>query len=394
MTGPLSGIRIIDLSNVVSGPMAVQILADQGADVIKIEQPNGGDTSRSMGGMRNGMAAMFAVLNRNKRSIVLDMRHASAREVLLKLAARADVVVQNFRPGAMTRMGIDYPALKAVNETLIYASISGFGADGPYANRRVYDPVIQAITGFVGVQTGTHSDGPQLVKNILCDKATALTAAQAITAALFARERGNGGQALEVAMVDAGLAFLWPDGMWNHTLIGDDIRPMPSLSDIYRVTKTVDGYITYLTVSDAEWQGMCRAIGRAELATDPKYVDIFARLEHIDELIDMLSNELARWNTDEICARLEAEDVPFAKVNALDEVHLDPQIVHRGSILEADHPIAGRLRMPRPVARFTATPSSIRYLAPTLGQHTDEILAECGHSPAAIAALRTAGTVA
>jgi len=394
MSGPLSGIRIIDLSNVVSGPMAVQVLADQGADVIKVEQPEGGDSSRNMGAMRNGMSAMFAVLNRNKRSIVLDMQRTEARDVLFGLVETADVLVQNFRPGAMERMGVDYPALKAINEALVYVSISGFGADGPYAGRRVYDPVIQGITGFVDSQTGTKDDQPQLVKNILCDKATALTAAQAITAALFARERGGGGQSLEVAMVDAGLAFLWPDGMWNNTLIGDDIRPMPSLSDIYRVTKTTDGHITYLTVSDSEWCGMCRAIGRAELGTDPKYANIIGRLENIDELIDMLDTEIAGWKTDEICARLDAEEVPFAKVNSLDEVHLDPQVAHRGSVLEVDHPTAGRMRMPQPSARFAATPSSIRYLAPTLGQHTDEILTELGRSVSTIAELRAAGAVA
>ena len=394
MSGPLTGIRIIDLSNVVSGPMAVQILADQGAEVIKVEQPSAGDASRGMGGMRNGLGALFAVLNRNKRSVVLDMQQDAAREIMFGLTEKADVVVQNFRPGAMERMGIGYPALKSVNDSLIYTSISGFGMDGPYANRRVYDPIIQGITGFVDAQTASQSDQPQLVRNIVCDKATALSAAQAITAALFARERGAGGQSLEVAMVDAGLAFLWPDGMWNQTFIGDDVRPMPSLSDIYRVTKTLDGYITYLTVSDSEWCGMCRAINQEALGTDPKYANLMARLGNIDELVALLNREIGTWETDEICARLDAEDVPFAKINMLDEVHEDPQIVHRGSVIEMTHPTAGRMRMPQPSARFSSTPSSIRYLAPNLGQHTDEVLTELGHSKEAIAALRAAGTVA
>ena len=205
MSGPLSGIRILDLSNVVSGPMAVQVLADQGADVIKVEQPGAGDTSRNMGAMRNGMGALFAILNRNKRSIVLDMQQAAAGEIMRELVRTCDVLVQNFRPGAMQRMGLDYPALRLINESIIYASISGFGQDGPYSNRRVYDPIIQGITGFVDTQTSSNDANPQLIKNIVCDKATALTAAQAITAALFARERGQGGQALEVAMVDVGL---------------------------------------------------------------------------------------------------------------------------------------------------------------------------------------------
>jgi crotonobetainyl-CoA:carnitine CoA-transferase CaiB-like acyl-CoA transferase len=182
--------------------------------------------------------------------------------------------------------------------------------------------------------------------------------------------------------------------MWNHTLLGDDIRPMPSLSDVYRVTKTADGYITSIVVSDAEWQGMCRAIDRTELASAPKYANVVDRLHHLDELIEILDTEIGRWKTDEICARLDAEEVPFAKVNSLDEVHLDPQVAHRGSLVEVDHPSGGRMRMPQPCARFAATPSSIRYLAPTLGQHTDEILSELGRSVSAIAELRAAGAVA
>lgn len=394
MSGPLSGIRILDLSNVVSGPMAVQVLADQGADVIKVEQPGAGDTSRNMGAMRNGMGALFAILNRNKRSIVLDMQQAAAGEIMRELVRSCDVLVQNFRPGAMQRMGLDYPTLRSINESIIYASISGFGQDGPYSNRRVYDPIIQGITGFVDTQTSRNDTNPQLIKNIVCDKATALTAAQAITAALFARERGQGGQALEVAMVDVGLSFLWPDGMWNETYIGEGVQPMPSLSDIYRVTKTSDGYITSLVVSDTEWQSMCRAIKREDLANDEKFVAVLNRIKNIGELIPLLDDEIGKWKTDELCARLDAEDVPFAKINMVDEVYRDPQIVHRGSIVEMEHPTVGPMRMPVPVARFSATPSEIRFLAPNFGQHTDEILSELGHSNDSIATLREQNAVA
>ncbi|MFT4564981.1 MAG: crotonobetainyl-CoA:carnitine CoA-transferase CaiB-like acyl-CoA transferase [Gammaproteobacteria bacterium] len=394
MSGPLSGVRIIDLSNVVSGPMAVQILADQGADVIKVEQPGAGDTARSMGAVRAEMGALFAVLNRNKRSIVIDMQKSEANEIMRDLVKSADVIVQNFRPGAMQRMGLDYPKLKALNDKIIYASISGFGQDGPYSNRRVYDPIIQSVAGFVDCQTSKKETSPQLIKNIICDKATALTAAQAITAALYARERGNGGQSLEVAMVDVGLSFLWPDGMWNDTFLGDDVRPMPSLNDIYRVNKTADGYIVSLVVSDAEWQSMCRAIDNDALAADPRFGTIPDRIKHIDELVELLDLELVKWKTEELCVRLDEQDVPFAKINRLNEVHLDPQIVHRGTIVEMEHPTVGRMRLPRPIAQFSATPSAIRFLAPTFGQHTNEVLAELGRSEAAIATLRESGAVA
>jgi len=374
--------------------MAVQILADQGADVIKIEQPGGGDTARAMGAMRNNMGALFAVLNRNKRAIVLDIHHGAGRDIFFELVKTADVVVQNFRPGAMARMGVDYPELKSANEQLVYASISGFGADGPYAARKVYDPIIQAVAGFVDAQTPPVAAMPELVRNILCDKATAQAAAQAITAALFARERGAGGQSLDIAMVDVGVSFLWPDGMWNDTFLGDGVRPMPSLNAIYRVTKTRDGYITYLTVSDVEWQGMCKAIEREDLARDPKFVDLVNRIKNIDELIAILTETIGNYTTADICARLDAAEVPFAKINRVGEVSADPQIVHRGSLVELDDPDYGRMRMPGPAARFSGTPPEIRFRAPAFGEHTDEVLAELGHSGDEIAALRAAGTIA
>ncbi len=187
-------------------------------------------------------------------------------------------------------------------------------------------------------------------------------------------------------MLESSLAFLWPDGMWNNTMIGDGIRPMPPLSEAYQITKTADGYVTYLCVSDVEWQGMCRAMGQPELGTDPRYATVMDRLGRLDELTGMMDSELAKWTTDEICARLDAEEVPYAKVNSLDEVHNDPQICHRGSLAEVQHPQAGAMRMPTPPARFRSTPSNIRYLAPMLGQHTDEILTELGRTKEQIAA--------
>jgi crotonobetainyl-CoA:carnitine CoA-transferase CaiB-like acyl-CoA transferase len=393
MAGAMNGIRILDLSNVVSGPLAVQMLADQGADVVKVEQPETGDIARLAGAQSGGLSSMFAVLNRNKRSIVLDMRISETKDIMMDLIETADVLVQNFRPGAMKRIGLDYDTIKVRFPELIYVSISGFGSEGPYAARRVYDPIIQAVTGFVATQKISGSERPELIKNIVCDKATALTTAQAITAALFARERGNGGQHVEVAMMDAGLAFLWPDGMWNDTFTSKNVPKMPPLSDIYRVTKTKDGYVTYLVVSDSEWQGMCKALGFESLGSDPKFRSLLDRLANIDELVSFLETEIGKWNTTEICNELEKQEVPFARINALNEVANDPQIVHRKSLIKVKHPQGGPMQMPEPPARFEKTPSSLRHHAPMLGQHSEEILTELGRTPKDIKALSELGVL-
>ena len=225
MAGPLEGIRVVDASRVVAGPMAAMLLADQGAEVIKIENPGFGEEIRIAGYRRGGMCGFFANVTRGKRSIVLDLHQPAAQEIAQRLVQRADVLVQNYRPGAAERLGLGEPVVRALNPELIYTSISGFGETGPYSQRRVYDPVIQALTGHVAVQVNPQVPIPDLVRNLIADKATAFTTAQAITAALFARERGAGGQHIRVPMIDASLAFFWPDGMWAHTMRGEGVEP-------------------------------------------------------------------------------------------------------------------------------------------------------------------------
>lgn len=393
MAGALDGIRIIDMSNVVSGPMAVQMLADQGADVIKIEAPGGGDIARPWGEVRGGVGAMFAIMNRNKRSIVLNMQEDDGRNILLDLVAGADVLVQNFRPGAMDRMGLGYDTVKKRKKDLVYVSISGYGEDGPYAKRRAYDAMIQTATGYAAIQAGSNQGVPDLIKNIVCDKVTALTAAQAITAALLARERGAGGQEVKISMMEAGLAFIWPDGMFNNTMVGEGGTPMPPLLSLVRPSRTADGYVTCAAVSDVEWRALTKALGKPEMGTHPKYAGMMDRFSNWDEIMTWIDEELAPRKTDEVCALLDQGDVPFAKLNTPDNLHDDPQIRHSQSLVEMEHEHAGIMRMARPPARFQQTPSDIRYLSPMLGEHTDEILAELGCAPDVVAAYRVAGVV-
>jgi crotonobetainyl-CoA:carnitine CoA-transferase CaiB-like acyl-CoA transferase len=394
MPGPLAGIRIVDLSAIVSGPLATMMLADQGADVVKIEPPGIGDLMRLGGFERGGLASFFANVNRGKRSLVVDLQQERGREIVRDLVRQADVFVQNFRPGAVDRIGLGEPELRALNPELIYVSISGFGDSGPYANRRVYDPIIQGLTGNVAVQRHPDIDLPDLVRNIVCDKSSAYTAAQAITAALFARERGAGGQHIRVPMLDAGLAFFWPDGMIEHTLVGGGVSPGIALYDVYRLTQTADGHLIYFAASESEFLGLYRALGREDLVDHPIYGDQEKRRDHFEEVGQILYDEFLKWNTEEITARLVAEHVPVGPVLSLEQVFEDPQVRHNEAILEREHPTAGTIRQPRPPARFDRTPAEAGRIAPLHGEHSDEILAELGLDEAERARLRDEGVVA
>ena len=238
--GPLSGVRVLDLCSVVSGPMTAVVLADQGADVIKVEPPGWGDGIRGLGAQRNGVSAMFAMINRNKRSVGINLKHSEGAAIARLLAETSDVVIQNYRPGKMAKLGLGYDDLRPLNPELIYASINGMGEVGPYAEQRVYDFVIQGISGVVDAQS---EDKPQTVRTIIYDKVTALIAAQGITAALFARANGAGGQQIRLSMLDAGVYFNWPDLMWNYSFEGDNVSYAGDLADMYAINKTSDGAV-------------------------------------------------------------------------------------------------------------------------------------------------------
>jgi len=379
--GPLAGIRVVDLTSMISGPVATMMLADQGADVIKVEPP-GGDLVRAMGANRGGVSATFVSANRSKRSVVLDLKTASGLDALKRLVRTADVFVQNFRPGAIERMGLGEEVLRAEREDLVYVSISGFGEQGPYAGNRVYDPVIQALSGLAAIQA--DADGrPHMVRTIIPDKLTAVTAAQAITAALFARERSGRGQHVRLAMLDATVAFLWPEGMTGYTFIGKEVSASRAQFAQDLIFATTDGWITAGAVSDTEWAGMCRALERPEWLEDERFASAHARIVHVAERLRLTGEVLATRSSSEWLERLDAEGVPCAPVLSRSEVIEHDQIVANRLIEEHDHPGAGLIRQPRPAAGFDATPARIRGPAPALGADTDAVLAELGLDPAA-----------
>lgn len=393
MSGPLAGVRVIDLSTVIAGPMATQVLADQGADVVKIEAPGVGDLCRYLGPARGGVSAMFVSVNRNKRSVALNLKSAQGRSVLLDLVRGADVFVENMREGAIERLGLTYDALKAVQPDLIYVSMSGFGDKGPYKDRRVYDPVIQAVSGFCDSQRDRETGHPQLIQSVVCDKVTALTAAQAITAALFAKARGRGGQLLRLNMLDSALAFLWPDAYWAHTFIGDGASSAIDLSEIYMIRRTQDGYIATIAISDDEFRALTRALDAPQLGVDPRFATMGARLQNSVALRDLLAPLFAQRTSADVSGRFVAEDVPHAVVNNRGDALSDPQILNNQILVEVQDPALGRVRQVRPAAQFATTPADLRSLAPMLGQNTIEVLAEIGRSPGDIDALKAVGAI-
>jgi crotonobetainyl-CoA:carnitine CoA-transferase CaiB-like acyl-CoA transferase len=397
MDGPLEGYRIVDLTAMISGPIATMMLAEQGADVVKVEPPGQGDLVRAIGRARSGISPLFATSNRSKRSIVIDLKQSTGVELLKRLVSTADVFVQNFRPGTADRMGIGESVLRAVAPDLIYVSISGFGEKGPYAHQRVYDPIIQARSGLAAIQRDRETGRPHMVRTAVADKLTGLTAAQAMTAALLARERTGEGQHVRLSMLDAVVSFLWPEGMMQYTFVRDgDELGRQSRNPLARelVFETSDGFITAGTVSDREWEGFARAAQRLEFADDPRFKTSAARVENWDERLELMGEVLRTDTTAHWLERLGAEQVPCAPILECHELLTDAQIAANELIEEIDHPQAGRIRHTRPAARFDRTAARIRGFAPTLGQHTDEVLTEIGLQASELAALRATGTIA
>lgn len=391
MSGPLAGYRIIDATQMISGPMATMVLADQGADVIKIEPPGIGDLTRALGGPR-GMSPTFTVVNRNKRSVVLNLKEQQGREILNRLIATADLFVQNFRPGVVEQMGIGEATLRQIKPNLVYVSISGFGESGPYVRKRVYDPVIQALSGLASIQSDPITGRPHMMRLIVPDKVTALTAAQAMTAALLARERTGEGQHVRLAMLDAVVSFLWPEAMAAHTFISTkDVVTRPQVRDL--VFETTDGYITVGVVSDAEWIGLTKALEHPEWLDDARFKTPAGRVKYADVRLEMTAEVLTTRSSAEWLARLDAEQVPCAPILRREDLFTDPQIAANALIVESEHPSVGRMRQPRPAARFERTPAELYSPAPRLGEHTEVVLTELGFSEGERTALRERGVV-
>jgi len=391
MSGPLTGVRVIDLCGVVSGPAAMATLADQGADVIKVEALSG-DVTRLSYAPAPGFSPGFVSVNRGKRSLALDLKAPEGQAVLWRLLDGADVVAQNYRPGAMERLGFGYEAVAARNPGIVYLSISGVGASGPYAAKRVYDPIVQALSGLTDIQADPVTGRPKMVRTIIADKTTAIYAAQAVTAALVAKARTGKGQHVEVSMLDVMLSFIWPEGMAPFTVIADDTEEARAAAHDM-IFQTSDGFVTFGAVSNKEWAGLCRAIGREDLIEDERFATPAARGANRQERMETVEAALGTQKTDALMAALEANDVPCMRVLSRREMLDDPQVRANGIVVELDQPGLGAVRQARPAALFSETPANAPRAAPALGQHSRDVLAEIGLEPGEIEALLEKGVI-
>ena len=376
--GPLEGIKVLDLTSMVSGPVAAMMLGDQGADVIKVE-PIHGEQLRHLGETHNGLNPGFYSCNRNKRSLAVDLKTELGKQILWDLIKDADVLLQNFRPGAMARMGFPEEEVRKVNRGIIFVSISGFGEKGPYAHKRVYDPIVQALSCATDIQADRKTQRPNMFRIILADKVSALTAAQAVSSALFHRERHGEGQHIKISMLEATIAFLWPEGMGGLVFADQEMDIKRTYSSIDLIYETQDGYMTISIISDKEWQAVCSALDREDLIDDERFSTALARRKNAELRREVIAAEVSKRATVDLLEKFDAADVPCAPLLDRTELLDHPQIVESGTILREIREGFGEVRQARPAARFGETPASVRTPAPQLGEHTVIVLQSLGY---------------
>ena len=391
--GPCTGYRVLDFTTMVSGPVCTQVLGDLGADVLKVEAPPVGDPSRVTGSqVRDGMSGYFAQLNRNKQSIVVDLRNEGAAEVAQRLVERADVVVQNFRPGVAERLGIDYESLRQRVPALVYVAITGFGPDGPYADQPAYDHILQGLTAMMPVQG--ESDSPRMMQSVVVDKASGLAAASAAVAALLARERTGRGQRVDVPMLDAYAAYMLPE------ILGSNAYPEIAPGDatrsqqIFRTWKTRDGHLVGIVVQDSQFEGFCRMVEREDLLGDDRFSQMANRFANLPAFYELIEAELLKRSTADLVERARRYKVPFGPVHDFEAFLSDPQTRHNQTVYEVVEASGGRTRQLAHAARYGETPATYRLDPPELGEHTDIALAEVGFGADEVAELRAKGVVA
>jgi len=393
--GPLSGIKVLDLTQMMAGPYCTMLLADMGADVIKIEKLDGDDIRRAGPPFINGESAAFLGINRNKRSISIDIGTTEGASVVRRMSETTDVLVQNMRPGTMDRKGLGYKSLNELNSALIYCTISGFGTTGPYSNRPGFDLVAQAMSGLMSI-TGVPGGLPMRHGVPVTDLAAGIYGAFGILAAYINRLRTGEGQHVETSLLESGIAYtIWESAIYFAT--GEPPGPVGSghpLVTPYQAFSTSDGYIMIGAANQANWELLCKALGRGELLDDQRYKTNALRRDHMTSLIETLQDTLLSEETGHWLQVLEDAGVPNGPINDLGQVYADPHVKARDMVEEIDHPIAGITKQIGLPLKLSVTPGSIQSPSPTLGQHTDEVLAEHGFTLNEIEDLRNSRRVA
>ncbi len=394
MPGPLQGIKVIDLTRVLAGPFCTMTLADLGAEIIKIEKPGTGDDSRAFGPHLHGESAYFMSINRGKKSLTLDLKSEKGREIFLLLIKDADVLVENFKPGVMKKLGLDYDKLKIINPKLIYCASSGFGQTGPYSSRPAYDLIIQGMGGLMSI-TGPDASQPTKVGSSIADIFAGVFSVIGIVSALYNRAQTGKGQMVDVAMLDCMVAIL-ENAIARFTGSGVDPVPIgnrhPSIAPFTSV-KTADGYINIACGNDALWAKLCEIIGRPDLVSDSRFVSNRTRCDHMTDLLPMLNEAMSGQSSAFWLEKLEAGHVPAGPINSISQVLSDPQVIARKMLLELTHPVAGLIKIPGSPVKLSETPAEVNAPAPVLGQHNEEILTVLGYSAEQIEMLRSQSVI-
>ena len=394
---PLAGLKVIEMSTMITCAYAAMMLRSQGAQVIKVEPAQMGDPMRYVGSQKNGQSALFHNCNRGKQSLAIDLKHENGAEAVKRLVKDADIMLNNYRPGVMDNLGLGSEAMRAINPRLINVAVTGFGTVGPMATRPAYDHVIQGISGLTGLQGGDFADpnNPEydFVKMLICDKVTAYTVAQAATAALVARATTGEGQHIDISMLHACLAFMWPDGMMSHTLQDEDAVQMPPLSESYKILDTKDGSIACTALTDGHWAAILKLLDREDLIADPRYASLPGRMANFPEIMTLVRDGVKDMSLADVMSAFQAADIPSAPCESRTSVMANEQVLAIGALETYVTENMGQLTAPTPPVLFGGSATSLAEPSPRHGEHSQALMATLGFDAAVVQEMTQTGAL-